>query len=107
MPCQAHLVEVVKRVGEFEKLGVGVAAVSMSRPEALTAYLQSNPLPFPVVADPERKGYAAFGLGRTSWGKMLRPRVVWRYLKQIARGGKIRRIPEGEDPLQMGGDFII
>jgi hypothetical protein len=98
---------VAKRIDDFRRLGVDVVAVSMSRPDVLAAYLKEKSLPFPVVADPERTAYAAFGLGRTSWSRILRPGVIWRYLKLIFRGGKVRRVAEGEDALQTGGDFLV
>ena len=96
-----------ERYPEFQAIGVGVVAVSMSRPEGMARYLAERPLPFPLLADPERTGYAALGLGRTSWGRILRPGVMWRYTKHVLRGARIRRIPEGEDALQTGGDFLL
>src|SRR5262249_49101537 len=79
----------------------------MSRPEGVARYLAEKPLPFPLLADPNRSGYSALGLGRTTWGRFLRPGVLWRYTKFVLRGAKIRRIPEGEDALQTGGDFLV
>jgi hypothetical protein len=98
---------VAERYAEFQELGVGVAAVSMSRPDGITRYQAERPLPFPLVADPERRAYAAFGLGRTTWVRIARPGVLWRYAKLVAGGAKVRRVPEGEDPLQTGGDFLV
>jgi alkyl-hydroperoxide reductase/thiol specific antioxidant family protein len=98
---------VAERYPEFRDLGVGVVAVSMSRPEGVARYLAQRPLPFALVADPERRAYAAFGLGRTTWARIARPGVLWRYTKLVAGGAKVRRVPEGEDPLQTGGDFLV
>src|SRR5262245_4684629 len=64
-------------------------------------------MPFPVVGDPERAAYRAFGLERTSWGRLLRPGVVLRYLGLIFRGWLPRRPRSGEDVLQLGGDFVL
>jgi AhpC/TSA antioxidant enzyme len=94
-------------VNEFRELGCEVAAISMSRPDALPHYLARSPMPFPVFADPDRTAYAAFGLGRTTWARLLRPSIVWKYTRSILRGAKVRRIPEGEDALQLGGDFLV
>ena len=96
-----------ERDAEFRELGVGVVAVSMSRPEGVARYRAVQPLPFPLLADPDRRAYAAFGLGRTTWARMARPGVLWRYSKFVLKGAKVRRVPEGEDPLQTGGDFLI
>jgi hypothetical protein len=98
---------VARRHAEFRALAVGVVAVAMSRPEVITRYLAERHLPFPVLADPDRQAYAAFGLERTSWGRMIRPGIGWRYLKAVFRGGKIRGVAEDEDPLQTGGDFLV
>ena len=96
-----------ERYGEFQQLGVNAVAVSMSRPEWLARYLAERSLPFPILADPDRKAYAALSLGRTTVLRLLRPTIGWRYLKGILLGGKIRRVPEGEDALQTGGDFLF
>jgi AhpC/TSA antioxidant enzyme len=98
---------VAKRYAEFWALGVGLGAVSMTTPEGLFRYLAEWPLPFPLLADPDRRAYAAFGLERTTWGKVIRPGTMWRYTKAVLRGGKVRPVPKGEDPLQTGGDFLI
>lgn len=96
------------RFDAFQELGVAGLAVSMSRPDGLNRYLAaSRAWPFPIVADPERTAYAALGVGRTSWGRLLRPGIIGRYLKLIVRGARVRRIPEGEDALQQGGDFLV
>jgi AhpC/TSA antioxidant enzyme len=98
---------VADRADEFRALGSEVAAASMSRPEALARYFAQHPMPFPVLADPDRAAYAAFGLGRTSWARLLRPAIVWKYSRMVLRGARVRRVPEGEDALQLGGDFLI
>jgi AhpC/TSA antioxidant enzyme len=98
---------VAGRLTEFRELGVGVVAVSMSSPDGVARYVANQHVPVPVLADPERKLYAALGIGRTTWLRLLRPGLVWKYIKLIARGGKVRRIPEGEDALQLGGDFLL
>jgi hypothetical protein len=98
---------VAKRSEEFRKIDVEVIAVAMSKPEWLARYLMERQPPFPIFADPDRTAYAAFGLGRTSWGRLFRPGIIWGYLKFIARGWKVKPIPEGEDALQLGGDFIL
>jgi len=98
---------VANRIDEFRAHGLHVVAICMSRPTTLTHYLASRSLPFPIFADPDRKVYAALGLGRTSWLRFMRPAIIWRYLKMVTAGAKVRRVPEGEDALQTGGDFLV
>jgi peroxiredoxin len=95
------------RADEIRSLGGEVLAISFTPPAKAAAYLQAHPLPFPVLADPDRAGYRAFELGRTSWLAMLRPRFVVRYAKVLLRGGKPLRPLEDEDVLQLGGDFVL
>ena len=79
----------------------------MSKPSWLKVYLAEHPTTVRLFADPERKAYTAFELGRTTWGKMIRPGTIWRFLKHVVRGAKIRPVAKGEDALQTGGDFLI
>lgn len=96
-----------QRYEEIRSLGAEVLVVTQARPEQLAAFLREQPLPFPVVADPGRAAYRAFGLGRTSWRTILRPGVVLGYLRLILTGWKPRRSLAGEDVLQLGGDFVL
>jgi hypothetical protein len=84
-----------------------VVAVSFSAPSLLAGYLERNPLPFGLVADPERAAYRALGLDRTSWKEFFRPAVVLRYLRLMARGWLPWRGRRGDDLLQLGGDFVL
>jgi hypothetical protein len=79
----------------------------MSPVEGLARYVAEHGMPFPILADPERTAYAAFGLERTSWARLLRPGIIWGYLKFVVRGAKLKGVPKGEDALQLGGDFLI
>jgi hypothetical protein len=98
---------VQERYEEIRRLGGEVLVVSFARPDHLALYVAAGPLPFPVVADPTRQAYQAFGLERTSWSAMLAARSVLRYLGLILRGWLPRRPQEGEDVLQLGGDFVL
>ncbi len=86
-------------------MGAEVVVVSFVRPDRLAQYLRVHPWPFTVLADPDRSAYRAFGLGRASWLRLLRPRVMARYLQLVWSGWK----PEAaqEDVHQLGGDFVL
>jgi peroxiredoxin len=103
----AHLGEVAANIERFRTAGVSVLAVSQAKPSILALFLRNSPQPFPVVCDPDRVAYRAFGLERTSWLRFFHPVTLWGYLSLIARGGKVRRPYEGEDVLQLGGDFLL
>jgi hypothetical protein len=93
--------------GAIRALGGEVLVVSFSGPDRVAAYLKRYPLPFPAVSDPERRAYQAFALERTSWGRLVRPRVLARYLKLMLRGWLPWKSEKGADVLQLGGDFVL
>ncbi len=103
----AHLGEVAANVGRLRAAGVVVLVVSQAKPPVLAMFLRRHPQPVPVVGDPDRAAYRAFGLERTGLSSFFRPRVVWGYLRLILRGGRLRKPYPGEDVLQLGGDFLL
>jgi peroxiredoxin len=92
---------------EIQRFGAELYAVSFAPASKAAVYLAMNPVEFPVLADPMREAYRALELGHTSWLTILRPRVLGRYLKMVWKGGKLRRPMEGDDMLQLGGDFVL
>lgn len=92
---------------EFQSRGFVVVAIAQASPAVLTQYLLKNPLPFPILSDPDRVTYRAFGLERTSWVTFFRPSVIWGYLRLMLRGTRLRTPHAGEDVRQLGGDFIL
>ncbi len=107
MPCRAHLGEVSDCLDDIRAAGGDVLVASFTGPAKVRAYLERHPLPFPVVSDPELAAYRAFSLGRTGWSSFFRLDVLARYLKLIASGWRPWKVGEGEDVLQLGGDFVI
>ena len=57
------------------------------------------------VADPERKVYKAYGLGRNSVFKVYGPAILGQYARWAIQGKPIKK--PTEDVLQRGGDFVI
>jgi hypothetical protein len=100
-------VEVQKRQQEIEQFGGQVVAVSFTPAARARAFLERHPMPLPVLCDPNREAYRAFQLGRTSWLRMLNPLVLGRYLLILLRGRLPLRPDEGEDLMQLGGDFVL
>lgn len=96
-----------KRYSEFRKLGCEVIAVSFASPEVAALSLEKSPLPFPLLTDPTKSLYQEFGLARTTWRSILRPAVIWRYVKLLCRGKWRRGSGKDQDVLQLGGDFIL
>ena len=87
--------------------GCSVLVVSQAKPEVLSLYLARQGWHVPIVSDPERAGYAAFGLERTGWLTFFRPKVLGGYFRGMLRGSGVKKPYEGEDVLQLGGDFVL
>lgn len=91
--------------GELGRRGWTVVAVGQGTGNRSAAFRRDNGLPFPVLGDPERAGYAAFGLHRGSPLDMLRPSLVLAGVR-ATRGGARQGRTEG-DPLLMPGTFLV
>lgn len=62
-------------------------------------------LPFPLLSDPERDAYQAYGLNSGKLRRIFGPGTIWAYVKLLAAGQlyHFRR----SDFLQLGGNFVI
>ncbi|WP_329120233.1 peroxiredoxin-like family protein [Streptomyces sp. NBC_01353] len=110
--CHLHLRSVVRRHEEIEAAGIREVVVFHSPAEELTPHLEG--LPFPVVADPGKRLYTAFGvdsspralLSPRAWGPVVRAVTVgtWEMLRGRARPPV--RSPQG-GRLGLPGDFLI
>lgn len=87
--------------------GVTPVAVSFSDPSYLSVYLQKNPLPFLLVSDEQKVAYHAMGLEKTTYARIMHPRVIAGYLALMFRGWALWKPRKGDDLLQLGGDFLI
>ena len=96
-----------KAVERFRAKNTNVLVITQATPAILGLHLKRHPYPFPVVCDPDRTAYRAFGLERTPWYVFLRPDVILGYLWQIVRLVPPKLPYRGEDVLQLGGDFLL
>jgi hypothetical protein len=91
----------------FAARGCSVLVVAQAKPEVLSLYLSRFKWAVPLVSDPERTAYSAFGLERTNWLTFFKPRVLGGYLWKMFKGSRVHKPYAGEDVLQLGGDFIL
>lgn len=88
----------------FEQAGGSVAVVTMGSPAQANAFRQRLSLPFPVLADPDRRAYQAFRLDLGGVAQIAGPRTWLPGIKALFRGGAGK--PVG-DVRQMPGAFVI
>jgi peroxiredoxin len=89
----------------FEKAGANVLLVGMGSPAECTQFKERFDVPFPMVADPQKKLYQAFALKSMPAWKALSPALALKGLAAVARGHGAG-MPVG-DLRQLPGVFII
>jgi len=77
----------------------------MGPPKESEEFLEKFKLPFPMICDPDRKLYDAYGLKRMGSLGFLSPSLALKSLSALA-GGNLVGMPEG-DVKQLAGVFII
>lgn len=92
---------------QFAARNCAILVVSQAQPQWLAHYIARYNWNVPLVCDPARTAYAAFGLERTRWLTFFSPRVLWGYFRGMFKGYGVKRPYAGEDLQQLGGDFIL
>ena len=69
------------------------------------SYVEETSLSWPLLVDDTRDTYRNYGMLSASLWDIWGPKTWWAYLKELLRGGKLRK-SEG-DIFQRGGDVLI
>jgi peroxiredoxin len=88
----------------FQELNTQVWIISFGTQASVQVWLEETCAPFPVLLDPDREAYRAYGLERSllrSWNL----KTIKRYAQLLTKGRRWRGI-QG-DSAQLGGDFIV
>jgi peroxiredoxin len=89
---------------DLAELNTRVWIISFGTLPGAQTWLEETCAPFPVLLDPDRETYRAYGLERSllrSWNL----KTMWRYAQLLTAGRRWRGI-QG-DSAQLGGDFIV
>lgn len=103
--CRAHVTALREAGARFREEGVRVAVVSMGTPEECARFRQKQRLNVPVLSDPERAAYRAYGLAEGTTGQVMGMPELVEGFKLVLRGllpGRSRG-----NPRQLAGDFLI
>ncbi|TNY37079.1 peroxiredoxin-like family protein [Thermomonospora catenispora] len=98
--CSLHLRPIARRHAEIAAAGVREAAVFHSSAEELRPHVAH--LPFPVIADPDKRLYAEFGV-ESAKRSLLDPRA-WRHIVTAVTTALVRR-DRTPPPRPRGGRF--
>ena len=89
----------------FDRLGADVVLVGLGSIEQTAAFKERFDVPFPMIADPEKRLFEAFRLKQASAVALLSAKMVFRGVTAMAKGHGIG-VPQG-DVRQLPGVFII
>jgi peroxiredoxin len=94
---------------ELEKAGITIAVVTQGAPADTAAFCAEYAPHLTCLADPQRKAYTAFGLGRGGLSQTVFSLRVHRANQRVqARKGWTPQMPPaGQDAMLMSGIFII
>ena len=102
--CNQRIHEIIQRHREFERLGIELIAVFQSPPERIGEYVAKQAPSFPLIADPDMKLYAEYGVVQRLMG-MFYPRVS-RVFKRAKRNG-FKTGPSDGPVATVPADFLI
>ena len=89
----------------FDRLGAAVVLVGLGNVEQTAAFKERFDVPFPMIADPDKRLFEAFRLKQATAGSLLSAKMVFRGVTAMAKGHGIG-VPQG-DVRQLPGVFII
>jgi len=98
-------VQLHRSKARFEDKGFQIVLVGLGTADQAEAFKKKFSLSFPLICDPEKKLYQAYGLGRGSVASMASPTLLLKGLKTLSRG-HTPGVPQG-DVMQMPGVFLI
>ena len=107
--CKEMMDELHTARPELEARGLTLAIVTQGTPELAKAFCAERAPGATCLADPERRAYAAYGLGRgTTYQTLISPNI-WKSNKRLkkTKGWKPETPPAGQDAFVMSGTFII
>jgi hypothetical protein len=90
---------------EFAGRNVKIAVVTFENDFFARSYAEEASVAWPILVDESRETYRDYGMLSASFWNIWGPRTWWAYLKEIVKGGKLRK--SGGDVYQRGGDVLI
>jgi hypothetical protein len=90
---------------EIDELGLGVLVVTFERPEVAADYAREIELRWPLVVDPDRALYHAYGMSRGSFWQIFGPRALLNLARLVRQGYRTERATG--DTRQLGGNVLV
>jgi peroxiredoxin len=104
--CNVHLRSIARRHDELLAAGISEVVVFHSERETMQGF--QGELPFAAIADPEKKLYAEFGVGKMSPLSAFDPRSWRAVYRALTRSPNLRgAMGRGEQHMGLPADFLI
>jgi peroxiredoxin len=104
--CNVHLRSIARRHDEILAAGIREVVVFHSKRETMLEF--QGELPFAAIADPEKKLYAEFGVGKMSPLSAFDPRSWRAVYRALTRSPNLRgAMGKGEEHMGLPADFLI
>lgn len=103
--CNLRVHELSERYDSLQKKGLHLLAFFQSPEESIRRYVGKQHPPFPIVADPERSVYRAYGV-EPSWSGFLKGSLRLSSMVSAASKGFLPGKMEGEKAM-VPADFLV
>jgi peroxiredoxin len=104
--CNVHLRSIARRHDEILASGIGEVVVFHSKRQTMLEF--QGELPFAAIADPQKKLYAEFGVGKMSPLSAFDPRSWRAVYRALTRSPNLRgAMGKGEEHMGLPADFLI
>jgi peroxiredoxin len=105
--CQVHVRRLVEARERFARSGAQVVLIGQGSVGQANGFSGPRRLPYPVLVDPERRAYAAFGLVEGGAWTIVQPAVATRWVAAHATPGVRQGRPSGSSVRQLPGTFVV
>ncbi len=103
--CKEHARELHQQRTGFADAGVNIVMIGPGTPAEAATFAEELGLGNPVLTDPDRSAYRAYGLAEAPVRTLLDPRIIAGGVRAAAKGFLPRR--SSGNPLQLQGQFLI
>lgn len=93
MQCRSHVAQLGRMYEDFQAAGAEVIVILGDTPERAIKYAEQLKVPFPVLADPERRVYQALDLNKVAFVIQRTASVI------VDREGVIRYVKRATNPM--------
>lgn len=104
--CREQLKDLRTHAQDIELAGLSLVVIVPDRPDVVTTFAAGFRPPFPILSDPRREAYQAYGLTEGTGAQLLNPHVIARSFGAMARGNFQGR-SSGASKRQLPGTAIV